>query len=1730
MTSIWDSIKNTVDSIGGAAKAPVGVVWDVASMPFDDKNDDFGSFIHAITSRGGDVLDPVFNPQTITGGAINKSLAAMNWAWQEGVSEPVATANMVNRHAFGAYGNFGAPGWLAATVTGNADLGALFSGQTWSDAYDRANQQPNALGAAFAYGALRPGSDPLTEDNPYEAVTKDHSRLAPALGWGGEFAGMIAGDPTAAALKGVGAVRSASQFAKLSQADKAALYSRITEGSQSGLLRPNLKTRTDKYLNWIDGTSNSLGRPLTGPEILHGSPELRKYAGKPHVIAGLLADANQITHPLERRDAQRRILAIAAGDVSQVDRLRTEVTEAGSIADQLTNMAKGGVLDLKALAQTPTLRTDPSFIQKLDSQLANLNSRGDVDRFLDDWNGRLKQMIGTSDTLPNLPGVHTAGKRAVLRQNETGKLRAVDNAAKKMDDWAAQRALKAQSASTVYQKGIYSLPVVAVKAAGLLASPYTKAPAAITDALRQTHFTGLANLHDWGAATTQLDSMMRLSRVTPGDRMKVLSEAFIAKTEPEKMRAIAKVEELSLTSLARHVAQKYGRPEVDSDYIKTLLLEHSTKRDSARAMLQGRAYAATKQSPDMLARAGSAGRAEDAARLEAGRTELGRNARLSAPETIGDWSTREVKPSLRVDQILDDGTPLSLPLLETQLSNTVPLMDMDIASALLRRDNGHLARLSRAWKQDQLELQRLSNLKGKGALGLDRAIEAKAASIDYLVSAGQTFMRAWKMGVLFRLGYPVRVLMDDHFRIWSQMNAMSFYGGNASELFSNLKFNQLDRRIVGQRELHNLKVRRQEILDELEGGEMVTHLDRQNDLRSIEASLKTHQRNIAKLRKQVEDAETKQSLGLDPGLDLKALRTKLAEREKDVAEKEAAQAYYLEQLGDYGPDDLKRELETIEEQIRGGWRGQADDKRKLGTADVAMPDGTKLPGAFADNGIMRVAASSNDSFDNQLRGVEDRMYRSMAGGAHRTIAPTERGHLHAWADVLNNQIRNSPVAMHFLNGGDVPSFVRWIRQPEQAELRRRVAHFAHDPEDWGGRVQSLIWDYVPSDDLRQALLSGRVTAQRLGKMFSDPTMRPAVHGRALADNIGSSHAVQTMGRLTNRIYKVLGEMPTDRLSRHPFFNSLYQSHAKEIYGTRRAGYGASYKFSQDDLNEIATQARKMALHDLRQTLFDVSAHSHAAHMLRFISPFFAAHQEAVGRWWRIFADNPVVLRRYLQAFDVPRYLGVEVDENGELVKPGSPISRQHRILLQLPKAFGGPDVSKFQSKWTISESAFNIVLQGGLTNPGVGPVVSIPMEWAVEKYAQEAGLARIARVFNPFPPNSPMEGAIPAWYKRFSAGVYGETGIDPSLIGVGKREYTAAWGQYVQDMTVDFQRKNGREPNANESAKILEEAGSHATSQMFHRLLWNMGSPAPATPQSKYAAVQQGWYKISEQARAEGKDFDWAYAQFKDKYGEAYLPLIYSTSNNPAWVDSTPATVGALKHYKRILNKVDPALTRVIVGAYANDLIANDATLGEYSPDARNWLRDTPMRPGSKQAYYSYDDPATAMEEQMARRGWAKYGELTAALTAQAKIMGLESYEDDDQLVAMKRLGVAAIKEGNYAFAKDYDTVDSGQYDRYLADMRDIASAPQLINDPERTDIQALQQYLAVRDYFTQILDERKAAGLGGPDAEANAGIRSLFTTFVNNLVESNLDFEEFIFNGLVERDPLLVRSQVVTQ
>jgi len=143
-----------------------------------------------------------------------------------------------------------------------------------------------------------------------------------------------------------------------------------------------------------------------------------------------------------------------------------------------------------------------------------------------------------------------------------------------------------------------------------------------------------------------------------------------------------------------------------------------------------------------------------------------------------------------------------------------------------------------------------------------------------------------------------------------------------------------------------------------------------------------------------------------------------------------------------------------------------------------------------------------------------------------------------------------------------------------------------------------------------------------------------------------------------------------------------------------------------DLNAMAKNGREVALRQLRRTLFAGDRYTTAAQKMRHISPFFAAYQEGIHSYGRIFTENPHALYRVSQAWNAPNKMGVVVDENGNPVKDGDPITTNNKIVIQLP-GWGGKKWAEDHGYFgaQISKSSYNIITQGSpFYSPGLGPL------------------------------------------------------------------------------------------------------------------------------------------------------------------------------------------------------------------------------------------------------------------------------------------------------------------------------------------------------------------------------------------------------------------------------------------
>jgi hypothetical protein len=411
-------------------------------------------------------------------------------------------------------------------------------------------------------------------------------------------------------------------------------------------------------------------------------------------------------------------------------------------------------------------------------------------------------------------------------------------------------------------------------------------------------------------------------------------------------------------------------------------------------------------------------------------------------------------------------------------------------------------------------------------------------------------------------------------------------------------------------------------------------------------------------------------------------------------------------------------------------------------------------------------------------------------------------------------------------------------------------------------------------------------------------------------------------------------------------------------------------------------------------------------------------------------------------------------------------------------------------------------------NPGIGPIVQVPVEAVVQSQAQYDDIERLARLINPYPPESMGQLVTPATVRR----------LDTIIRKEKSAEYARMFATNLQDKMVEFKLAHGdREPSQRELVRIEEDARNETNLETWLRLGQNALSPAPAAPRSKFEVFRQGWRRVNDQAEMQGHDYDWRVEKFKELYGEAYLPMIASTANNPGDLDATNETIGALRRHRRIIDSVDIKFAGAIVGPAGKYQSAED-----YSSTSAKWMRDNLHR-HSEEPFMSYDKPVESVREAAIKRGWNKYSKAMDALNVMAQGAGFQHYTQSDKLMQLRRMVTAKLAEENIYWGEDYTDFNPGEYDSLVDDMRMIIQDRSL---RDRGDVKVLGQYLALRDLFVAELQRRDAAGgSADPGAKANATLMGKYRDVVGMLAEKNLDFEEFWFQRVVERDPMLTQT-----
>lgn len=752
-----------------------------------------------------------------------------------------------------------------------------------------------------------------------------------------------------------------------------------------------------------------------------------------------------------------------------------------------------------------------------------------------------------------------------------------------------------------------------------------------------------------------------------------------------------------------------------------------------------------------------------------------------------------------------------------------------------------------------------------------------------------------------------------------------------------------------------------------------------------------------------------------------------------------------------------------------------------------------------------------------------------------SAAQGEQAHMQAWLRDINQQFRNDPLAMVRVGNGDEAAMMRFLNSPDGATYLRETPLSTLTKDEIIERVAASVDQYLPQtlvgrQEIGNILKVRDVTGKEMKAAAPDVSTRPDVHGEQLsymlAKGGAGAHIAGLMDQGMQSFYKVMNQLPSEILSKNPLFARMYGSHLKELVG-RVEG---STHLSVRDYSRLENAARTRALRDVKRLTFNMDHPTRVAHSLRFVAPFFGAQMESWIRWAKIIGDKPQVSAHAVNLFNAPMrggfattYDGDEVDGYGYATNSVTGEKRKVDkseifINMPMPKDFlemvagqTGRDVNSMR----VPIDSMNLVLSGNPAfAPAWGPVVQIPAsdlltggklspyeegQWQYSDFFKEIGIL-------PYGPRG--EGD---WWDY----------INPATgrrLADSEDEFGAKYQKNLMQIMAEENWKfyNGDRKDKPTMKEVMDRARQFSKFEMAS----NFFLPFSADFNSPLDFYSETYKKMVAADPENGQ------VMFRDKFGDsAYLFMGQLTRNNAGIAADTSSLFSS-----RMMQDVVDLSTTEFAGDIAHILSGPYAT-GDFSSGAYFYQLNKPIQSAGTETQRERVSAVDALNRAHASDGWYLYNRLMLGIQSDLYRSGFKSFNDTgaEELLARKQavvrmLSTAENMDGtanqyyNEHWAKDYQTLDRGKYDRFATNLEALVGHPTymaLATAGGRTDLVSLAEYLRVRNYVNEQMQTRKSQDI---NAKSNRDLKVFAHENVSQLIESDTRFNE-LHNRYFARD-----------
>jgi len=981
---------------------------------------------------------------------------------------------------------------------------------------------------------------------------------------------------------------------------------------------------------------------------------------------------------------------------------------------------------------------------------------------------------------------------------------------------------------------------------------------------------------------------------------------------------------------------------------------------------------------------------------------------------------------------------IKVPLFESQTANFLPIADFDTIDAVIKQNNS--------------------------------ALRAVAGSVHDKIALTSDL---WKAAVLLRLGYPIRNAVDSQLRIWATVGAMASLR-HAGEGLRDL--------------VDNTRAMKKRMVDNY-------NAPGATDYKKVKGELQLTGAEIARLTKEVETLDAR--LILEP--DNADVIGELVVKRKAL---ETANAVY----------DSNNATLTKLEQAK-----VASRKKRIGEKDIDLAstvdgvDGKKYTvyGAFGgpNGGLFRELNSSQQTFYSLMEDYSTIYGANVASKGRGAVRPGDVNYYQEWTNAINETFANAVVPRGLMAGKSVDEVAKELA--ENKELRARLGIARADSLEYVVTAQKFLDNYIPDGyGIREKIMSalpgeeaGKVTEDFLRNAVRDPQALPIVHGHLLEANMNLKPRAISR-QITSSLFKYLAQIPEDNWARHPLFIDLYEKSLQKRLETAEFLKGGTFSREEfaDLQYKLTAGARADALKGVKDVLYNVERRSNAAHMLRFVSPFFSAQENAVKTWFGIAMDKPQILNRANIVWNAPNRAGLITDENGDPVGTDNPLSPNDTMWLPVPKGLKklpviGEGLSSLD-QIGISKRSLDVIFQGNPFGVSVGPFAAIPVA-NVLKLKPE--LAEVVSFAFPYGPDASLNQFLPTWMRNGIKAVQGLNNDDYA------KTYQLIW------LTEQQKAQEAGTP-------YLTDSQIKKKTDAFYKMRVAANLILPFAPQfeSPYRFYMDKWREYS---RTYGLGAD---AKFLADYPE-YFEFATSLSKNPTGSQATMDDVQNAKRYTDLIADVSGDNMKLV------GLITQGSNAAKYNPTAYWWQSETSISPGTPEKFRGKQDPKEAQQQNASREGWAKYRRAMAIIDAHLEKRGLTSLTQNgaEDLLAAKQSVIQSLASDidpvsgqptgvASAWYQDYKDIDGTKTTKTVAGFKKILANDKFMADNgDDPTWKSLALYMKVRDSIATTLRGRPSKNI---DAKENADIRIVLDYYVNQLKAGDLEFAN-IYDRFLSQD-----------